>query len=374
MASSIYSNGNHDAAIAATKAAAAGFFVSGSDGVKRVDTAGLLAWLNAQCALVPSDTGVVDADACNTALAFTDKNGPVASLNNALRPEAFAANPQWPANPGSGIAFSPVAAAQRGLATLRTLGAAITAAWDSLPTDLDKAVTGYFSGSVAGTVTPAVAPITETRTYVFTWVNDWGEESAPCPAADLVTVDQNDTVTVTRPAVPSGRNIVKWRLYRSQASADTALYEFCTELDAGTDTFTDDLVATALGEALPTITWDEPPANLRGLVNMPNGITAGFFDDTICFCEPYYYYAWPVPYRVTLEVPMVAQGAVGQTLIALTRGKPYAVNGSDSSSMVAMKLDADQACVARRSVVSTDKGVIYARARSAAPRARPTWR
>jgi hypothetical protein len=238
-------------------------------------------------------------------------------------------------------------------------------------------------GGVSGVIGETVTRIIDTRFYIATFVTDWGEESAPCKPSDLVEVDQNDSVTITRPVPASGetfasRHITKWRLYRSNSGSETAAFQFVAELPIATTTYTDDKKAEELGEVCPTLTWDEPPYRadlqfdgfpppvvgtnpfLRGLVGMPNGIMAGFFDNTVAFCEPYVPYAWPVEYQITTEFPIVGLGVFGQTLFVGTTGNPYFISGADSASMSAQKLDARQACVSRRSIASVQGGVLYA--------------
>ena len=362
MTSAIYHNGDMAAAIAATKAAAMGFYTAGSDGIRRLDVAGLKAWLLDQFRQVPSDANVTDASACAQSLAFSSADTPVNALNNSVRPEAFSGTPGWPAS-GSTVSLgaTPLAALQNGITKLRALQAKIAANYDNLPNTLDKNVSAYFTGNIEANITPAVQLITETRSYIFTWVNDWGEESAPSPAANTVQLDQNDTVLVHRQAAPSDRGIVKWRLYRSQTSASGGQYLFVAEIDIADDTYVDSIPGSDLDEACATLTWDPPPANLEGVIDLPNGGAAGFIDgNTLCFCEPYEYYAWPTNYRATLAYPIVGLGLSGQTLIACTLGIPYAVTGADTTSMVAMKLDDNQPCLAKRSIVSMGVGVVYA--------------
>lgn len=228
-----------------------------------------------------------------------------------------------------------------------------------------------------------VERLLESRFYVVTFVTDWGEESQPSPVSDLLEIDQNDTVTVNRPQTSSGdtyaaRNITQWRLYRSNTGSETSAFQFVAEVAIGNSSITDNTKAAALGETLPTTTWAEPPYRadnessqypkpvvgtnpyLRGLVGMPNGIMAGFFDNTVAFCEPYVPYAWPVEYQVTTEHPIVGLGVFGQTLFVGTTGNPYFISGADSASMSAQKLDSNQSCVSRRSIVSVQGGVLYA--------------
>lgn len=202
--------------------------------------------------------------------------------------------------------------------------------------------------------------VKEARFYVATRVTDWGEESAPSAVTGMLEPTQYDTVDVTVGAPPAGRFIEKIRIYRSNAGSTSSVFQFVTELDATAQKFNDDLKAAQLGEGLATTTWLEPPAKLKGLVGMPNGIMAGFFDNTVAFCDPYHPYAWPIEYQITTEHPIVGLAAFGQTLFVGTTGNPYFISGSDSASMSALKMDSNQACTSRRSIVAVQGGVIYA--------------
>lgn len=231
-----------------------------------------------------------------------------------------------------------------------------------------------------GTITERIV---DTRFYVVTFVTDWGEESAPSEPSDLLEMDQNDVPTITRPnstrvgSALAGANIATWRLYRSNTGTQTAAFQFVDEMPIATLSYADSKKAEQLGEVCPTLTWEPPPYRadmqssnyprpvvgtnpyLRGLVGMPNGIMAGFFDNTLAFCEPYVPYAWPVEYQITTEFPIVGLGVFGQTLFVGTTGNPYFVSGADSASMSAQKLDAPQSCASARSIVPVQGGVLF---------------
>lgn len=207
-----------------------------------------------------------------------------------------------------------------------------------------------------------VERLIETRAYIYTYVTEWGEESAPSPASDLATLDQSDSVEVTidapTVAAPYGA-LTHWRLYRSSTTNTGAAYQFVAEVAIGTLSFTDDKAQEELQEVCPSQTWTEPRAELRGLTGGPNGIMLGFVGRTICACEPYQPYAWPREYEIPVEFDIVAIGVFGQTFVVLTTGNPYYVSGADSASLTAQKIESPQACVSKRAAKSAEGGVIY---------------
>lgn len=201
---------------------------------------------------------------------------------------------------------------------------------------------------------------TETRVYVNTLVNKEAgleTESAPSPASADIDVYPDQGVTITGfTAVPSGYTATHRRVYRSVDGT----YLFVVEIPIGQASVDDDLEADDLGEELPSLDWAMPPAGLKGLVNMPNGIMAGFVGRDLYFSVPYRPYAWPESYVQTVDYPIVGLGVLDTTLVVLTRGTPYFIQGSHPDSLVVVKTDIEQACVSKRSIVSIAGSVVYA--------------
>ena len=93
---------------------------------------------------------------------------------------------------------------------------------------------------------------------------------------------------------------------------------------------------------------------------MPNGIMVAFTGNTLHACEPYFPYAWPKKYDIPLDYPIVGIAVAGQTALVTTTGIPYLVTGVESGSLSAEKIPVNQACIAKRSMVSIGGAVIYA--------------
>ena len=204
--------------------------------------------------------------------------------------------------------------------------------------------------------------IAEARAYTYTWVSTSDGltmESGPAPASELIDVYDGQTVTLSGfDAVPAGSNIVVTgkRIYRSVAGT----YLFVAEIGAAATSFVDDVTAEGLGEEMPSITWEAPPDKLRGLINLPGGVMAGFVGRDVYFCEPYKPYAWPSSYVQTVDAPIVGLGRMDTTLAVLTKGNPYFMQGASPELMTVVKSDIEQACVSKRSIVSVGGGVVYA--------------
>lgn len=200
----------------------------------------------------------------------------------------------------------------------------------------------------------------ESRVYTYTLVNKesgFEFESAPAPASTLVDVTAGQTVTVSGfSSIPSGYVATHRRIYR----AVSGVYLFVAEIAVATTSFADTVDAENLGEELPSLTWTMPPATMRGLINLPGGVMAGFVGRDVYFCDPYHPHAWPEQYVQSLDYPVVGLGRMDTTLAVLTTGTPYLIQGSHPDTMVVVKSDLEQACAAKRSIVSTNGAVFYA--------------
>jgi hypothetical protein len=296
-------------------------------------------------------------------------------------------------NDGVAQADSQSASLNARMQEIQQRSAALVNAIDSQLLDQRSALLGDVSmvsrylDTLGGVATLAggdlVERVVDARYYVVAFVTDWGEESEPSPVSEMLEVDANDTVKVLRPLAVTGevlaaRSIGTWRIYRSNTSDTAAAWQLVAEVPASVAAFLDDKPSSQLDNLQPQFTWAAPPYRmdgqftgtlkptvgsnpyLRGLVGMPNGIMAGFIDNTVAFCEPYVPYAWPVEYQVTTEYPVVGLGVFDQTLFVGTTGNPYFITGAHSASMSALKLDSNQSCAAARSIVGVQGGVLYA--------------
>ncbi|MCA1490092.1 hypothetical protein I6F11_04060 [Ensifer sp. NBAIM29] len=199
------------------------------------------------------------------------------------------------------------------------------------------------------------------RTYVYTWVTSFGEESAPSPASAIIEWQSGQTVTLSGFAsTPSGRSITKQRIYRSQTGRSGTYFYLIAERTASTTNFTDNIAVDAFQEALPSADWNEPPDTLAGLCSMPNGMMAAFVGRDVYFCEPWRPHAWPEKYIMTVDSDVVGLASLGNILVVMTKGQPYLMSGSHPDSMQSQKLEANLPCINARSIADLGHSVCYA--------------
>ena len=253
-------------------------------------------------------------------------------------------------------------------------GASATAAISAKVTSIKLDSAGSYStvptitlsgggATTQATAEASIAPV-ETRAYVYTYINTFGtvlEESAPSPPATVTCSYTGSTVTLSgfSAAPTTKRNITAIRIYRSVTGSSVSQYLFVKEIPIATSSTTDAVKAADLGESLRSIGWDEPPADLTGLVSMPNGFLAAFRKNEIYFSVPFNPHAWPESYVLTTDFDIVGLGVFGSTLVVTTKGNPYIVSGVDPSSMAMEKLPLYEPCVSKRSIASDELGVYY---------------
>ncbi|MBP6652581.1 MAG: hypothetical protein KA181_09170 [Xylophilus sp.] len=350
------------AAITAIKAAVDARVQTMSDGTLKLDVPSLNTWMWEQALLViDQDVAAGNKEAAHGVLATIDSSHQVNRLENIYGPGHWASHPEYPTTKSIASSGSFVSAAGIAKDEMGALARAVEAEYSAIVAELPQVISEAWDGGGMGASMPPVEDrIVDTRFYVYTHVNDLGEESAPSPVSAVVEVDQRDTVNISIAAAPSGRNITHWRFYRSNVGTVGAAFQFIAEGPAATLTGTDGVLASEMGEVLPTTTWAEPPTGLRGICDMHNGIMAGFFKNTTAFCEPFVPYAWPVEYQLSCNYPIVAQEAFGQTLVRMHRGGVDFISGADPASMSVDKEVSTQVCVSARSVCKVEGGVVFA--------------
>lgn len=205
------------------------------------------------------------------------------------------------------------------------------------------------SGSTNATV------VNVATSYVYTLVNDIGEESAPSLPSATVLRPDGVSVTVTTPvSLPTGISadyfIETKRIYRAATGANGSIFRFVAEIPLATADYVDTLTDAQLGEALESEGWDLPPDDLQGILALPNGIMVGFRRNQICFSAQNRPHAWPPLYRLNTDTDVVGIGAIDTTVVIGTKSFPYVAQGRTPADYSAAKLEVPQACVSKRSV------------------------
>jgi hypothetical protein len=221
---------------------------------------------------------------------------------------------------------------------------------------------------VTGTAPPADASDDLATSYVYTFVNDIGEESGPSPASATVIRDSGSTVVVTTPTtVPSGIGpewgVTSKRIYRAVTGATGTAFYFVAEIPLATATYNDNHLDSEVVANGPLISenWSLPPHDLRGILALPNGIMAGFRKNQLCLSAQDRPHAWPVEYRLATDFEIVGIGAIDTMVVICTEAFPYIAAGNSPDAYSMAKLEIPQGCVSGRSIAYiAGIGVLYA--------------
>src|SRR5215468_4602092 len=159
-------------------------------------------------------------------------------------------------------------------------------------------------------ITGGATPVT-TRAYTYTWVNEFGEESAPAlPVIGAGNANAIWNIGNIKDPPTAAANQPAWSkkyLYRtlSGETGETTYYRVTT-VALGTLTYADDTskitdAILANNLTLESTSWQPPPTDLQGMIAMPNGFLIGFKGNNIYMSEAYHWHAWPEEYKYATE-------------------------------------------------------------------------
>ena len=199
------------------------------------------------------------------------------------------------------------------------------------------------------------------RAYVYTYVNQYGEEGAASDPVDLDCVDET-SVVMRYSAPPSGYcPISKIRVYRT-ATGTTTDFMFVGEVsvNSAVPIFTDAVTSASLGEPLTSAMYYPPDQGLRGICMMANGIMVGFRNNEVHFSEPYLPYAWNPTAIKSFPQRIVGVCPFEGGLYVTTTAHPHIVMGASPVSMTDARIPAIQAGVSKGGIVDLGGQVAYA--------------
>lgn len=207
----------------------------------------------------------------------------------------------------------------------------------------------------------------DSRTYVMTYVNEIGYESAPGPASDTpIHVIDTTNVNIVIPQLRAvkytptvyGRTtivdyvpIVAARLYRTNTGTAQTGFQLIAEVRLTDFTVTiPDVANSELGELLITDSWDVPPPVVTAGTKMTSGVYILGYEYDIYLSVPGVVYAYPVIFSQKIKDEIVAIEAIGTNALILTTGAPYIVVGSSPDVMELVKLPSVHPCINQKSV------------------------
>lgn len=242
----------------------------------------------------------------------------------------------------------------------------------------------YFKLGVPAPVTAPVVSCVEAtgrdcalRSYVYTYVNCFGEESAPSPVSGPLSVRDGTPVNVHGMVLPpDGYGVEEIWVYRTatayrdyQVKEQEPLTDFLkvAELKLPVTYMTDTLLEKYLGPVLNTREARVPPKNLQHISYLRGtGVLTGVTVNGVHFCAPYQPSNWPAEYDMTLPYNIINMVTVNDKVIVSTDGYPYVIDGAPSCEArkcrAANDVDIplpDISCGYANSAIPTPFGMVY---------------
>lgn len=241
----------------------------------------------------------------------------------------------------------------------------------------------------------------EPRSYVYTYVNEYGEESAPSPVSEVLDVDVDGKVTLgfNIPPMTDGycdpESIYIYRILPVQDKLPPATPQEVTEIAIGsamagddpTDfygivnsdaffvmeipyregafTVVDDPNVNQIGESLSTWESSLPRADLQNIQMLENGSLVASEGKNLWFSDPWRYNSWNC--FMNLEDCIINFKVVGAHIYVTTDGHPYLIerdvntqNNDCACCRNVNRLVEPMPNVSSRSLVKTNTGVMWA--------------
>lgn len=178
----------------------------------------------------------------------------------------------------------------------------------------------------------------DVRSYVYTYVNKFGDESPPSPPSYAVTVQDGDPVVVSGIPIPDPKyGVEAVNIYRTATGfrpADGKMQEkltdflYVTTIPAASGGFTDSTPLRGLGPALDTTVSTQrcAPSGMGNLVSIDARVQlAATKGNKVYLSENEHLLNWPVESEITLDSRIVHMGQKDQILYVTTETTPYII-------------------------------------------------
>lgn len=212
---------------------------------------------------------------------------------------------------------------------------------------------------------PAGTEYSHYRSYLFTYVTDRGEESAPSAPTDPIAVLPTYKVVLDINVSDRPANAVAIRLYRTETTESGTAFFFVEELALpGTPNpdvveYTDFVISVDLpGDTLQTQNWFPPPAGLKGLVLSTKNFYAGYVGSKLYLSEQYIAYAWPTDYAIDFTGTILHVTRYGDTLCVFTDREIALIVGNTPLEVRKIKVEGFELLTSMFSTTEMD-GLLY---------------
>lgn len=229
----------------------------------------------------------------------------------------------------------------------------------------------YWLGIPEPILDPIVSPsggtgADEERFYVYTLVNQYGEEGQPSAVTIAKTGKEDGSweisnMDVTAPH-PVEQPLETKNIYRTVVGFSSVEFFFVANVPLVQGSYTDTTPSdeVARNNLLESETWAEPPIGIEDAVVMPNGYFLAWDGRNIHFSETYRPWAWPAGYDLSTQYEVIGAGVFGQSAGIITEGHPYIATGVAPANVTLVKNNTAEPGLSKNSIVSLPYGVLYA--------------
>lgn len=217
----------------------------------------------------------------------------------------------------------------------------------------------------------------DARSYLYTWVDRFGIESAPSPPSQGVLAYDTQWWRISGFSPPPP-NAVCIRIYRTSAAMQHGTqpnlplqtsYQLVKELPVPVvgNTFVDDqrLVDIAWG-TLQTIEQCDPPKCFEQVLEVESSFHVGFRGNTLWVSERHEPHNWPEKGRIELPHRIIGIANNLDRVYVATTGQPYRINVSfarsgDNADYVVEPVSYNEMlpCLQQQTMVTSTRGAMY---------------
>lgn len=186
------------------------------------------------------------------------------------------------------------------------------------------------------------------RSYVYTYVSNFGEESGPWLPSGGAAVPQHlmyegDTVTISNLQPLSGNYAVnngKINVYQSDLAGG-----FMKVATIAMGALEVSFVNTAVSGPLIRTALTMPPVDgMQGACLTSFGYMVGFKDSTLYLSDTYLYHSWPSTYSKPCKHKILRVFPCPQGAYVMTEGGQYLLMGTDPSNTQLVLVESDEVC------------------------------
>ena len=214
------------------------------------------------------------------------------------------------------------------------------------------------------------------RSYVYTYVSPLGEEGPPSPVSSKISVNDLQTVILTFPSItseitPKDGNGTAYsapynlsnglrRIYRTAVGTTSTEFLRVGDCPITTDSFGDSVLDVGLTEPLPSLNWFPPPLDMKSVTSTPNGFIVGYSGNSLCVSEAMFPHAFNPFNQLGFTGNVTGIASSGDSLVVFTDEAPYLVTGSTPGTLTAIRIDHQQTCANKASIVNMGGYVLFA--------------